>query len=121
MNTAKHETKPDPGIVFSDEEFLRYIELREAEKYPMDTKEQMAYYMVWLLWKEPAGSAYVVFLDKRNHFLKSLQLKDTGRWKYSLFQLLEEERNRLGAASYYIGHNHVDNPLTPSMEDREIT
>ncbi|MBQ7921689.1 MAG: hypothetical protein IJ325_03810 [Clostridia bacterium] len=121
MGTTKDETNNLPGTVFSDDEFLRYMELREAEKHPMITKEQMAYYMVWLLWKEPAGTAYAVLLDKRRRFLKSIKLKDSGRWQSQFFGMLEEERDRMDAAYYFVGHNHVNNPLIPSLEDREIT
>ena len=120
MNSEQDKTM-DLGAVFSDEEMLRYIELREAEKFPMNTKEQMAYYMVWLLWKEPPGTAYVVLLDKRNRFLKAHKIKDSRIWQSQLFFTLEEDREKLNAASYFVGHNHVNDPLIPSLEDREIT
>lgn len=121
MTTEKETPKKRPDIVFHDDELLRYMELREAEKFPMNTREQMAYYMVWLLWKEPAGTAYVVLLDKRNRFLKCHKIKDALLWQSQLFLTLEEEREKRNAVSYFVGHNHVNDPLLPSLEDREIT
>ncbi|MBE6569096.1 MAG: hypothetical protein E7658_02615 [Ruminococcaceae bacterium] len=121
MNTEKPKTSANPGILFSDEEFLQYIELREAEKHPMRTKEQMAYYIVWLLRHEKAGSAYAVLLDKRNRFLGSVKIKDHHCWLAQMFPLLEDMRDKLGAESYFVGHNHVDKPMIPSYEDYDIT
>jgi len=120
MNMA--ETKcNNTDAVFTDNALLRYIELQEAEEIPMTAKEQMAYYMVWLLWGEPAGTAYAVFLDERHRFLKSLKIKDNRLWQAQLFAALDDCRTGLGAVYYFVGHNHVGTPLIPSPEDRAIT
>lgn len=102
--------------IFSDEELLKEVMCRTLQEKRMPTLLERAVYMTWQLWHSPPKSAFAVLLDTQYRHKETFCLREGGMWIEDLTSLLGKEMVHT-AAYLFIGHNHVNGILVPSLED----